>query len=141
MKPQPLSVQAIVKVQVDLWSWPVAKLVEIHDGDTIRLDVDQGFDERARKWIRLARVRCPDPGTPDFTQEDYDRARQDTMDWFATYAPDGYVSLATEKVKKALEIRFRESFTRYIGHVRSLKSPTEELNDWLLKKGWTDRGL
>lgn len=140
-KAQPLSVSQVVKVKVEYWVWPVAKLLEVHDGDTIRLWIDQGFDEGARKWIRLAKVRCPDPGTPDFKQEDYDRARQDTLDWFTQFAPDGYVSLATEKVDKALEIRFRQSFTRYIGHVSALSRPDQILNDYLLSKGWVDRGL
>lgn len=35
----------------------------IHDGDTVRLLIDLGFDVRAEKWIRLAGVSAPEIGT------------------------------------------------------------------------------
>jgi endonuclease YncB( thermonuclease family) len=125
----------------ELWHWPVAKLVEVHDGDTVKLEVDNGFGSRAVEWIRLAGVRAPDPGTPDFTQEDYDRAKNDCETWFATYAPDRYVSLETERTTNPIEIRFRQSFTRYIGWIGTQKPGPQGLNAYLINQGWRDRGL
>jgi endonuclease YncB( thermonuclease family) len=122
----------------EFWHWPVARLLEVHDGDTVKLEVDNGFGSRAVEWIRLAQVRAPDPGTPDYTPEDYARAKSDCEAWFSTYAPNGYVQLDTERVKNPLEIRFRQSFTRYIGTVYT---PMSTLNAWLLEQGWADRGL
>jgi hypothetical protein len=37
-----------------------ARLDSCHDGDTIRLVVDTGFDTTCRKWMRLRRVFAPE---------------------------------------------------------------------------------
>jgi hypothetical protein len=37
-----------------------ARLDEVHDGDTVRLVVDTGFDTTTRKWMRLRRVFAPE---------------------------------------------------------------------------------
>jgi endonuclease YncB( thermonuclease family) len=116
------------------WTWPVARLLEIHDGDTIKLDVDQGFDEHTHKWIRLA-----DVGAPELSEPDGQQAKADVAAWFAEHAPDGQVQLVTQKVDRPLEIRFRMTFTRYVGVVSAPNGA--ELNTWLIDKGYVNRGM
>lgn len=51
-----------------------ARLDEVHDGDTIRLVMDAGFDNTTRKWLRLRGVFAPElkqtggPSTRGFVQ-------------------------------------------------------------------------
>jgi hypothetical protein len=114
------------------WTWPVARVVEAHDGDTVKCLISLGFDVWAQKWIRLQNVRAP-----ELSEADGPKARQDLLDWLAQYAPDSRVQVVTYRTSRPLEIRFRESFTRYIGVV---SRDGMELNEWLRLKGWIDRG-
>jgi endonuclease YncB( thermonuclease family) len=116
------------------WEWPVARLEEIHDGDTVRLRIDNGFGSRAVEWIRLVDVRAP-----ELREEGGAQARADVATWFAEHAPDGQVKVTTFRTSASLEIRFRQSFTRYLGLVTALNGA--ELNSYLLDKGWIDRGM
>jgi hypothetical protein len=74
IQPQALRQATIQPAAPAVWTWPLAELLTVHDGDTVRVRIDQGFDELTRQWIRLETVRAPDPGTPDYTPEDYERA-------------------------------------------------------------------
>lgn len=115
------------------WSWPIAKLEEIHDGDTVKLRISCGFDIWAVHWIRLKDVWAPevnDPGGPEATA--------DCTGWFREQAPDGYVQVTTFRTSAPLEIRFRQSFTRYIGIVTAFNG--SELNSYLIDKGYVTRG-
>jgi endonuclease YncB( thermonuclease family) len=116
------------------WDWPVARLLEVGDGDSVKLAVDHGFEEDARVWIRLADVGAPERNEP----ADWARAKADVEAWFAEHAPDGQVRLTTFRTSKPLEIRFRQTFTRYVGVVASPSGV--ELNAWLIDKGWLGRG-
>lgn len=119
-------------VAADGWTWPTARVVEVHDGDSLKLDVDCGFSLHAYAWIRLLDVHAPELSEGDGAQ-----ARQDVLDWLATYAPDSRVQLITYRTSQPLEVRFRQSFTRYLGVV---SRDGMELNEWLRVKGWIDRG-
>jgi hypothetical protein len=115
------------------WPWPIAKLLEIHDGDTVKLAIDHGFGEDAKEWIRLRDVWAPevdDPGGPEATA--------DCQGWFREHAPDGYVQVTTFRTSAPLEIRFRMSFTRYIGIVTAFNGA--ELNSYLIDRGYVTRG-
>jgi endonuclease YncB( thermonuclease family) len=115
------------------WPWPLAKLLEVGDGDTVKLAIDHGFNEDAREWIRLKDVWAPeesDPGGPEATV--------DCQNWFREHAADGYVQVTTFRTSAPLEIRFRQSFTRYIGIVTALNG--SELNSYLIDKGYVARG-
>ena len=116
------------------WTWPTARVVEVHDGDTLKLDVDVGFSTHAYAWIRLLNVRAP-----ELSEGDGAKARADVLTWLAEYAPDSRVQLITYRSSQPLEIRFRQSFTRYLGVVTATAPPVE-LNEWLRAKGWIDRG-
>jgi endonuclease YncB( thermonuclease family) len=126
--------QALVEVNRVGWDWPVARLLEIGDGDTVRLAVDHGFEEDAKVWIRLADVGAPERDEP----ADWATAKADVEAWFAEHAPDGQVRLSTFRTSEPLEIRFRRTFTRYVGVVYSLDGV--ELNGWLRERGWVGRG-
>lgn len=112
------------------WPWPVARLLEVHDGDTVKLAIDHGFGEDAKEWIRLRDVWCPevnDPGGPEATEA--------CRAWFVEHAPSGYVQVTTFRTSAPLEIRFRQSFTRYIGIVTALDG--SDLNSHLISLGYT----
>jgi endonuclease YncB( thermonuclease family) len=64
------------------WPWPIAKLIEVGDGDTVKLAIDHAFEEDAKVWIRLRDVWAPesdDPGGP--------AATADCANWFAEHGP------------------------------------------------------
>jgi hypothetical protein len=110
------------------WTWPLATLLEVHDGDTVRLSIDNGFGSRAVEWIRLQDVWCPElsaPGGP--------LARDITAAWFNEHAPAGLVTVTTYRVTP-LELRFRQSFTRYIGVICA--PDQAELNAYLTGLGY-----
>lgn len=115
--------------------YPVARVVEVHDGDTIRLDVDLGFSTHHYPWIRLKGVRAPELKEPAGPQ-----AKLDLEAWLTTDAPDGLVAVTTFQVASvAKEIREQMTFIRYVGVVTS---PTtgQELNAWLITRGYIDQG-
>ena len=115
--------------------YPVARVVTVHDGDTIRLDVDLGFSVHSYVWVRLRGVRAPELGEASGPQ-----AKQDLEAWLATDAPDGLVSVDTFQTAGSVkEIREQMTFIRYLGVVTSATTG-QELNAWLLARGYTDQG-
>lgn len=40
-----------------------ATIIEWHDGDTVRLDVDKGFEDHQHSWFRLYGINCPELST------------------------------------------------------------------------------
>ena len=116
------------------WAWPIAKVLDIHDGDSIKLAISLGFDVHVHVWIRLAGVRAPELSESDGLQ-----ARNDVLDWLREHAPDNQVAVATQRTSTPLELRFARSFTRYLGIVTAPNGA--ELNSYLVAKGWIDRGM
>jgi len=116
------------------WTWPAARVLDVHDGDSIKLAVSLGFDVHVQVWVRLSGVRAPELSESDGVQ-----ARNDVLDWLREHAPDSQVAVATERVDRPLELRFRQSFTRYLGIVTAPNGA--ELNSYLLAKGYIDRGM
>jgi endonuclease YncB( thermonuclease family) len=114
------------------WTWPIAQVTDVHDGDTLKLDVDLGFSTHEHVWVRLLDVRAPELSEPLGQL-----ARGDVQDWLVEHAPDGRVQLTTYRTSQPLEIRFKNSFTRYLGVVSVGDS---SLNEWLRQRGYTDQG-
>jgi hypothetical protein len=115
--------------------YPVAQVIDIHDGDTIRLLIDLGFDELHRVWIRLLDVRAPEEN-----QEGAEKATRDVWSWMATNSPDFYVMVETLQTAGTIkEIREKTTFLRYVGVVRAHPGG-ETLNDFLRAQGWIDKG-
>ena len=111
------------------WTWPLATLVTVHDGDTVRLSIDNGFGSRAVEWIRLEDVWAPELSEPGGAL-----ARDLCIAWFVAHAPDQVVSVTTYRTSTPLELRFRQSFTRYIGQIASRAG--ESLNAHLTGLGY-----
>ncbi len=114
------------------WTWPLARVLEVHDGDSIKFDVDVGFSMHAYIWVRLLDVRAPELSEPTGQQ-----ARSDTLAWLVEHAPNSVVELTTYRSSQPLEVRFRQSFTRYLGVVSAGQST---LNEWLRQRGYVDQG-
>jgi hypothetical protein len=121
--------------------YPLAWVLDVHDGDTIKLDVDVGFGTHRWVWVRLRKVRCPELREPGGLL-----ARQATLDWLAGHTAPGaallgvgqWVSLITEQVAgEVREIREVMTFVRYVGEVFAGGA---SLNDHLLGLGYTDQG-
>lgn len=112
-----------------------ARVIDVHDADTIRLLVDVGFQiPMARPWIRLKGVRAEElhkPGGPE--------ARQVTLNWLAEHAPDSQVSVTTFWTPGHLkEIREEMSFIRFIGVITAPNGA--ELNRYLIDAGYISSG-
>lgn len=41
-----------------------ATVVAVHDGDTVKVDIDLGFDAHYVTWVRLAGINAPELSTP-----------------------------------------------------------------------------
>jgi hypothetical protein len=116
------------------WAWPEAKVLDIHDGDSLKVAISLGFDVHVHVWVRLSGVRAPELSEADGVQ-----ARDDVLAWLREHAPDSRIAVATERSATPLELKFRQSFTRYLGIVTALNGA--ELNSYLIHKGWIDRGM
>jgi endonuclease YncB( thermonuclease family) len=114
--------------------YPVARVVDVHDGDTLRLDVDLGFSTHAYVWIRLKGVRAPELREPTGPQ-----AKRDLETWISTHAPDGLVRVDTFQVAgSAKEIREQRTFIRYVGVISAPDG--SELYPWMVARGYVDQG-
>lgn len=114
--------------------YPVARVVQVHDGDTVKLDVDCGFSVHAYVWIRLKGVRAPE--LSEATGPDAKRAAQA---WFQTDAQDGLVMVDTfQTAGSTKEINEQRTFIRYVGVVTAPGG--SELNAWMIARGYTDQG-
>jgi endonuclease YncB( thermonuclease family) len=86
-----------------------ARVVRWIDGDTVVLNVDQGFENWTIKHIRLIALYCPesdDPGGPEATARANELAPVDSWVW-----------LDTRKAPVPLPIQRGQSFTRWLGSV------------------------
>lgn len=84
-----------------------ATLVRIVDGDTLIVAVDLGFDIVNTMTLRLYGLNAPERYT-----DQGKLATQFVESWFHTNAPDGVVTLYTQKDKK-------EKYGRYLATVVS----------------------
>lgn len=70
---------------VERW-WRRFDVVRIHDGDTLEVDLDLGFDTWTRKPIRLYGINAPELNNPDGSGK---RALQYVVQWIGDHAPHG----------------------------------------------------
>ena len=115
--------------------YPLARIVEVHDGDTLRLDVDLGFSVHAYVWVRLLDVRAP-----ELHQAGGAQAKVNVEGWLAEHSPGGYVSAITYQApSKVKEIREKMTFVRYVAMV--VAEDGRYLNEWLREQGYVDQGI
>lgn len=83
-----------------------ARVLNVHDGDTLRMEIDLGMDIRTRMTVRLYGVDCPEiNGIPGRMARDF------TVQWITdNVSREGYVVLSTVKDR-------REKYGRYLGIV------------------------
>jgi len=75
-----------------------ATVRQVHDGDTLRLDVDLGFDiHHASLDVRLLGIDCPELGRPDGLGE---RARGFVVAWFAKHGTQCVIETVRDQTEK-----------------------------------------
>src|ERR1700712_4225515 len=84
-----------------------ATVVDIHDGDTLHLEVDLGLDIDTKLTVRLYGLNAPELSTPEGKA-----ALVWVQQWFTANAPTGKCVLHTIK-------DHREKYGRYLGVVLS----------------------
>jgi len=92
--------------------YPVAQILDVHDGDTWRVWIDLGMDGTWKKaWIRLRGVRAQELGKPGGPEQQVIAA-----DVVKAHAPDGWVKVTTFWTPGTLrEIKEIMTFVRYEG--------------------------
>ncbi len=101
-----------------MWDYR-AKLIEVHDGDTIKLLIDNGLGSRQEEAIRLKGVFAPElsqpggPETRDFVETYLSNNMQHDFKWPL------HVVTEPNQSPEPTEIR---TFTRYVGVVKVYSS-------------------
>lgn len=80
-----------------------ATVTEVIDGDTLKMDIDLGFNVHVRHSVRLAGLDCPELSTPEG-----EAAKAFTENWVKASGPD--LLLKTHKDRE-------EKFGRYLAYV------------------------
>lgn len=105
----------------------VLRVLEVHDGDTVRFLLDTGFEKAAYDWLRLKDYSCPELRIRDQTGRMVDnpagiRARMATMQLVHNFLPTLWVvtrKLPPDALAKQAE-RYGEStkaLTRYVADI------------------------
>lgn len=109
-----------------LLHWYACELRRVVDGDTVDLDIDQGFHQWARNIrVRLLGINCPEMRTPEGPA-----AKSATEKWFGW---GGFLLINTVPDTHNVTDR-ADSFGRYLVSVYRDGDP-ESLNAWLLRTG------
>lgn len=93
-----------------------ATLIDIHDGDTLRCNVDLGCDVHVNLTVRFYGLNAPELSTPEGKT-----ALAWVQQWFAANCPDGRFVLQTIK-------DHREKYGRYLGTMFAVGG-TVSIND------------
>ncbi len=110
--------QAAMTTDVRTWR---ARVDQIHDGDTVRLIIDVGFDATSRKWLRLRRVFAP-----ELKQTGGPTTKQFTSKWLTSLPPATWpLSIDTYRTSGDNDLVTLE---RYVAEVRDAATGAS-LND------------
>lgn len=99
-----------------------ASIVDIHDGDTMHVEVDLGLDIDTKLTIRLYGLNAPELSTAAGKA-----SLAWVQQWFAAYAPTSVIVLRTVK-------DHREKYGRYLGTILS-PDLAHNLNDEVVAAG------
>ncbi len=108
-----------------------AEVIRWHDGDTVYLSIDQGFENWTRQWIRLMDLYCPEldqPGGPEALARAESLCPVGTMIWVDTLKVKGPIVIGGGT-------QMGRTFTRYLGVVHLSKS-TEDVASILVREGF-----
>jgi micrococcal nuclease len=104
-----------------------ARIIRWIDGDTVVVNIDQGFGNWTVQHIRLIGLYCPKgdaPGGPEATA----RAEQ-------LCPPGDLVFCDTRKAPEPIPVQNGRSFTRYLGTVTPLATPGVSVQRTLIHEG------
>lgn len=79
--PDPTPVGPAVEPFGERFVYP-ARIVSVHDGDTVRAELDLGFEIRATWTLRLLGIQAPEVGGPNVSEAEK-RAGLASRDWLA----------------------------------------------------------
>jgi hypothetical protein len=101
-------------VSIPLMAYHVCTVDEVHDGDTVKMHIDQGLGAHRHEWLRFKDVFAP-----ELSESGGQKA---TTDLLAILERDGPIfQVITERLAKAvLLIRERQTFGRYVATVIGL---------------------
>lgn len=105
--------------------YPVLGIITVHDGDTYRLLLDQGFEDAKFPWLRLKGYSCPENH-----EEGGPAARKAAVDILHHYAATLWVT--TFKLPGFVDTR--KTLTRYLADV-FLDEKGTKLGEVLLAEG------
>jgi endonuclease YncB( thermonuclease family) len=111
-------------------AYPVLGILEVHDGDTFRMNLDVGFEADHFPWLRLKDYSCPelsDPGGLDARNTTFELLREHLPTlWVETFkAHAGWADMS-------------KSFARYLAAVHL--SDTLDLGTELVRLGHAKPG-
>lgn len=106
--------------------WP-ARAVEIHDGDTLWMEVDLGLDVVRRCWVRLAECYAPELNEPGGVY---------ARDALAEYCKGNVFRMRTYRLRRSDKEKM--SFIRYVAHLNVL-DVDETVSAWLVRVGLATR--
>jgi hypothetical protein len=107
-----------------MWEYR-ARLINVHDGDTVTLEMDTGFGGRQQEAIRLLGVFAPELSQPGGNEtRDFVVAWMRVVNIIGTMWP----LLVTTLPTLTSEPTERQSFTRYIGSISDIQNHAVQLN-------------
>ncbi len=111
------------------WEFKFAKVIEVLDGDTVRLFIDQGYGNFTRQDIRIRGINTPETDGVERLQGL--SAKAFVQQLLPVGAPVRLVSYQTKSGKD------KRSFTRYIGDVYFTDATGVSINlaEYLIKEG------
>ncbi len=104
------------------------RLVRVIDGDTVVMDIDNGFRNREQHAIRLVDVNAPEMFSGD-DREHGKRIRQMVIEWFDRQPVTQTFPFIIQTLAD------RQTFNRYIGTIWS-RDTGESLNQFLVDEGY-----
>jgi endonuclease YncB( thermonuclease family) len=117
-----------------MWEWP-AVVQDVHDGDTITVRIDRGFDDRKEDMkLRLEGVYAPElhqPGGPE--------TRQFVIDWVKAASISAQVfPLVVTTVRLKNGKRERKTLERYVARVDTVTgiSLNKVVADFVAERGY-----
>lgn len=106
-----------------LWHYDVARIVEWHDGDTVKVQIDHGHSVFTEHWYRLEGVDTPELHTP----EGKEVLQEVLKNW-----PAGTAVIVTT-TKAPWRDDKKGKYGRYLA--RLTPADGVSINDWLLRRG------
>lgn len=87
-----------------------AQILDVHDGDTIKVRIDRGFEEYSDKWIRLACVYAP-----ELRQRGGSDARQFVQTWLTEHDDGSEWPYRVTIHRLPKDSQEASTFNRYVG--------------------------